>query len=168
METETKDQARPVEQCPSCGRDLPETTPGPDGYWYVTDGDALGCGCAGHWSADGEGAWANHSDEDCLPCRDEEIEYLERERIARWLEHSGDACEDDRDRDYADSYLLFHKLADMVRAGAHHHPTYGKPPRDGLLAALRRLARVDDSTTMEVSADDARAILAALSKEPDE
>jgi hypothetical protein len=69
----------PQDQCPQCGDDLPETTPGDDGAWYVRDGDPLGCGCAGAWSCDAETEpWANHDDEECVRCRDEEIAYLQR------------------------------------------------------------------------------------------
>jgi len=61
---------KPQEQCCQCGRDLPETTPGPDGFWYVTDGQPLGCGCAGAWSCDGEVAYQSHDDEGCIVCRE--------------------------------------------------------------------------------------------------
>lgn len=70
----------PDEQCPGCGFDLPETTPDDEGSWWVKDGQDLGCGCAGGWSADGENtAFPNHADDDCILCRDADIERLEAE-----------------------------------------------------------------------------------------
>lgn len=76
-------------ECPGCGRVLPETT---GQHWEVTDGDPLGCGCDGCWSADGEHADPVHDDE-CLQCARDEIEDL-RARLAavlkvvgRWSEY---------------------------------------------------------------------------------
>ena len=68
-------------ECPGCGRVLPETT---DQHWEVTDGDPLGCGCAGCWSADGEHADPVHDDL-CLRCARDEIEDL-RARLAKATE----------------------------------------------------------------------------------
>lgn len=57
-----------MEECPGCGRQLPETA---GDEWWVTDGDPLGCSCDGSWSADGEGAWPVH-DDGCRQCLAEE------------------------------------------------------------------------------------------------
>lgn len=75
--TSTEDKS-PCEQCSGCGRDLPETIPGDDGMYWVNDGDPLGCGCAGAWSADGETCYSQHDDEACIQCRDDEIEWLKK------------------------------------------------------------------------------------------
>jgi len=72
---------RIAEQCDACGRCLMETELDSDGTWWVEDGQALGCGCAGAWSADGDGgAYQSHDDEACIVCRDDGIEWLTKKR----------------------------------------------------------------------------------------
>jgi hypothetical protein len=88
------DIARACAECPGCGRGLPESIPGcgkdkvpddekdPEDAYWVTDGQALGCGCAGGWSADEDGAWPNHNDEECLQCLTELADDLEKRNAA--------------------------------------------------------------------------------------
>lgn len=68
-------------ECPGCGRVLPETT---GQEWSVTDGDPLGCGCDGCWSADGEDAHPMHDDR-CLQCAQDEIDDL-RAQLTKAME----------------------------------------------------------------------------------
>ena len=107
---------RPDEECPGCGRGLPETVPGPEGSWWVGDGQMLGCGCAGNWSADGESsAWPNHADEDCIVCRDDDIERLEKKVVVLEAERDELDAECAKLRDANDTW------ADVAteQAGAH-------------------------------------------------
>ena len=76
----------PYEQCPGCGDDLPETTPGNDGAWFVMDGESLGCGCDGSWAADGEQTYPMH-DDDCQQCQEGEAPPSESDAQARSRRH---------------------------------------------------------------------------------